>query len=110
AAVNHLLDLGEKLDFANAAAPTLQIEAGPKLSALGIMIADAGGNLAHFLDDAEVERAAPDERLDRLQKMLASRSIARASASADERGPLPRQSARFVMRDGGIHGQDDGGD
>ena len=70
AAVDHLLDLGEELDLADSAAAALQVVAGPKPRTLREMVADPGGNLPDLLDHPEVERAAPDERLDRLEEML----------------------------------------
>ena len=69
--MDHLLDLGEELDLADPAAAALQVVAGTEPRPLREMVADAGGNLADFLDHSEVERTAPDERLDRLQEMLA---------------------------------------
>ena len=78
AAVDHLLDLGEELDLADAAAPALQVEARAEPRALREMVADARGDLADFLDHPEIERAAPDERLDRLEEMLAERAVAGA--------------------------------
>ena len=65
AAVDHLLDLDEELDLADAAAAALEVEAGPDRRALAEMVADPRGDLAHLLDHSEIERAPPDERLDR---------------------------------------------
>ena len=93
--MDHLLDLGEELDLADAASPALQVVARPEPRALREMVADAGGNFPNFLDHAEVERAAPDERLDRLEEMLAERPVAGADAGADEGRPLPRQAQRI---------------
>ena len=89
AAVNHLLDLGEELDFANPAAATLQVVAGTEPRPLREMIADAGGNLADLFDHSEVERAAPHERLNRLQEMLTERLVAGAHARANEGCSFP---------------------
>ena len=70
-AVDHLLDLHEELDLADPPAPALQVVAGTDVRTLGEMIADTRRNLANLLDDSEIERAAPDERLDRIEKGLA---------------------------------------
>ena len=71
--MDHLLDLDEEFDFANAAAPALQIIARADLGVLGEMVADPRRDLPHFLDHAEIERAAPHERLDRVEEALAER-------------------------------------
>src|SRR4029079_2100392 len=68
-AVDHLLYLDEKFDLADSAAATLQIEARPDVRALRKMVANPRGNLTHFLDHAEVERAAPHERLDCIEEL-----------------------------------------
>ena len=70
--MDHLLDLGEELDLADSAPTALQVVPRPKPRALREMVADPGGNLPDLLDHPEVERAAPDERLDRLEEMLPS--------------------------------------
>ena len=106
--MDHLLDLDEKLDLANAAAATLQIKTGGDLRVLREMIADARRNLPNFVDHSEIERAPPDERLDRIEKALAKRDIAGRGARADECRALPRQRARFVVRNRGVHRQRDG--
>ena len=74
--MDHLLDLDEELDLADAAAPALEVKARADVGALGKMIADPGGNLPHLLDHAEIERAPPHERLDRVEEALAERDIA----------------------------------
>ena len=101
-AVDHLLDLDEEFDFANAATPALQVVARPDPRVLRKMVADPRRDLADFLDHAEIERAAPHERLDRVEKPLAERDIAGGGAGPDERRAFPRQCRRFVMRDGGV--------
>src|SRR5439155_9477879 len=68
--------------------------------ALGEMVANAGGNLPHIFDDAEVERATPHERTYRAEEALSQRKIASRGARANEGGSLPRQGARFVVRNG----------
>ena len=65
AAVDHLLDLDEELDLANAAAAALEVVARADLRALREMVADPRRNLPDLVDHAEIERAAPHERLDR---------------------------------------------
>ena len=107
AAVDHLLDLDEEFDLANAAAAALEIVARPDARPLRKMVADARGDLPNFFDHTEIERAAPDERLDRVEEALPERDVAGSRAGADEGRPLPRQRARFVMRDRGIDGQRD---
>ena len=78
AAVNHLLDLNEKLDFPDTAATPLEIEARSDNRALSEMIADACRNLPNFLDHSKIERAPPHERLNRIEKALAKHDVARA--------------------------------
>ena len=75
--MDELVDLGEELDLADAAAAALEIEAGAELLALGIMVADPAGDRLDLADRAEIERAAPDERMDRLEEIAAERGIAR---------------------------------
>src|SRR4051812_31165559 len=110
AAVDHLLNLHEELDFPNAAAPALEVVARSDMRTLSEVVADARRNLAHVFDDAEVERAAPDKWMDRIEESLTERTVAGGGAGADEGRSLPRQSARFIMRDGGVHGQGNGRD
>ncbi len=69
AAVDHLLDLGEEFDFANASAPALEVIAGTEPRPLGEMVPNPRRNLPDFLDDAEIKRTAPHERFDRLKEM-----------------------------------------
>ena len=66
AAVDHLLDLDEEFDLANAAPPALEVIAGTDVRPLSEMVADSRRNLPHLLDHAEIQRAAPDEGLDRI--------------------------------------------
>ena len=77
--MDHLLDLDEELDLADAAAPALEVVARADLRALREMIADPRGDLPHFLDHAEIERAPPDERLDRVEEPLPKRDVAGAA-------------------------------
>ncbi len=90
--MDHLLDLDEKLDFANPTAPSFQIITGSDMCALGEMVSDPGGDLPHVVDHPEIERAAPNERLDGIQEALPQRDVARAGPRADEGRALPRQS------------------
>ena len=55
--------------MSNAAAPALEIKARPERLALGMMIANAPRNPANLADRPEIERATPDERPDRLEKI-----------------------------------------
>ncbi len=57
------------------------------------MVADSRRDLPHFLDHAEIERAPPHERLDRVEEALAERDVAGRGAGADEGRALPRQRA-----------------
>src|SRR4029079_3464309 len=97
ATVNHLLDLGEEFHLADAAPAALQGVYRAEPSTLREMVADSGGDFPNFLDHPEVERAAPDERLDRLEEMLTESAVAGADAGADEGRSLPRQRRGFVM-------------
>jgi hypothetical protein len=110
AAVDHLLNLDEELDFADAAAPALEVEAWANLGTLCKMIPDAGRDLAHFLDHSKIERAAPNERLDRVEELASQLHVAGGGPGADESGALPRQSARFIMRNRSVDRQGDGRD
>ena len=68
--MNHLLDLDEEFDFANATSAALQIVSGPAAGTLREMVADTRGYRPHFLDHAEIERAAPYERMDGIEEPL----------------------------------------
>ena len=65
------MDLREELDLADAAAPALEVVAGAERLALRMMVADAAGDAADLADRAEIERAPPDERADRVEETLA---------------------------------------
>ena len=71
------------------------------------MVADPGADVANFVDRAEIERAAPDERLDLGQEPLTQRKITGARPGANECRPLPRQRLRLIIRDGRIDRQHD---
>src|SRR3546814_1739404 len=89
--------LREKLDFADAAAPALEVVAGTEGLALREMVADAVAHRADFLKLTEIEAAAPDERLDRRQKFAAEVAVAGGGARADECRLFPRQRLRFII-------------
>src|SRR5687768_11536668 len=74
------------------------------------MVADPAGDRLDLPDRAEIEAAPPDEGVDGLQEIMADASVAGRLAGADEGGPLPRQRARFVIRDGGVDRERDRGD
>src|SRR3546814_16135407 len=76
AAVDELVDLREKLDFADAAAPALEVVAGTEVLALREMVADAVATRGDFLKLTENEAAAPDERRDRRQTFAATGAVA----------------------------------
>ena len=109
-AIDQLVDLREKFDLADAAAPALQVIARPERLALRKMIADPVAHRADFLELAEIEAAAPDEGLDRRQELFAERAVARRGARADERRLLPRQRFGFIIGNGRVHRQHDRGD
>src|SRR3546814_5148510 len=90
-AIDELMDLREKLDLANAAAPALQVEAGAERLPLREMVANPVAHRADFLELPEIEAAAPDEGLDRGEEILAAHEGARRGAAANERRLLPRQ-------------------
>ena len=101
--MDHLLNLDEEFDLADSAAPALEVEARADMRALSEMVADAGRDLADLLDHAEIERAAPNERLNRVEESPAERKIAGSSAGADESGAFPGQSTRFIVRNRRVH-------
>ena len=105
ATVDQLVDLGEELDFTDAAAPAFEVEPRAERLPLRVMIANSPRNAANLADRTEIERAPPHERRHRLQKSSAQRHIPRRRARADEGGTLPRQRQRFIIRDRRIHRQ-----
>src|SRR6187549_980578 len=105
--MDQLVDLGEELDLANAAAPALQIEAGTERLAPRMMVADPAGNAPDLADRAEIERSAPDEWPNRLQEPPAQRQIARRRPAPNERGAFPWQRQRFIIGDCRVHRQYD---
>jgi len=107
AAVDELVDLGVEFDLADAPPPPLQVEAGAELLALRIMVADAAGDRLDLADRAEIEAAAPDERVDGVEEIAAQRRVSGGEAGADEGGALPRESGGFVIGDGGVDGEGD---
>ena len=92
-AMDHLLDLNEELDLADSPAPALEVVAGSQLRSLRQMVANSCGDLPHFLDYAEIERAAPHKEFDRAEETLAERNVARGGTGPDEGRAFPRQGA-----------------
>ena len=100
AAVQQLQELDDKLDVANSPPARLDLDLGragrdralldPPLERLDL------GNLG----GAQI--AAIDKRLDRLEKSLAQREIARDGAALDERLALPGPAAGHVVAERGI--------
>ena len=64
----------------------------------GIVIADPAGHAANFLDRAEIQPATPNKWLYGVKKTLPQRNIACTGAGANESSALPRQRARFIVR------------
>ncbi len=90
-AMDQLMDLGEKLDLANTAAPALQVIARRQGLPLGMVIADSCRNRANLSDRAEIKRTPPDKGLHRRQKPPTKREITRRCPRADKGCSLPRQ-------------------
>ncbi len=103
-AVDQLMRLSEKFDFANSATPGLEVEPGARFFRPRMIGADSHSQLPNFLDRAKIQAAAPDERTDRGEEFLACGNIARRCPSADEGGALPCQRRAFVMRQRSIAG------
>ena len=108
--MDQLVRLREKFAFPDAAMATLQIIAETDFLPLGIMVADLRGHRGDVLELPEIERLAPDERLDGIEEIIAERPVARTDARADEGGLLPCERARFIIADRGLDRQDDGAD
>jgi hypothetical protein len=106
-AMDELVHVREELDLADAAAAALQVVARAECLAVGIMVADPPGDRLELADRAEIERAPPHERVDRLQEIAPDRRVPSDMAGTDERGTLPGQRARLIMRDRRIHRQRD---
>ena len=107
AAMDQLVDLREELDLANAAAPALEVEAGAERLPLRMMVANAPRDAANLADRAEIERAAPDERPDRLEKCVAQRGVATCLACLDEGRALPGKRERLIIGNGCLDRQRD---
>jgi hypothetical protein len=97
--MDELVDLREELDFADAAASALQIVARAERPALRMMVADPARDVADLADRAVIDCAAPYERAGSREELLPQRQIAGTGAGADERGALPGQRLRFIIRD-----------
>ncbi len=105
AAKQQLVNLREKLHFANPAAAALQIKARPQRLAFGKMIADL---VAHFADVGQrriVQAAPPDEGCDGGEKILPQPHVSGGSAGADEGRTLPRQRLALIIAFGRTHRQ-----
>ena len=101
-AMDQLLRLDEEFDLADAAPALLYIEGRTGLLRAVMLGPDPLGQRADFRDRPEIETAAPDERVDGRQKCLAGGYVARGCPRAQERRPLPRQGAAFVMGERGV--------
>src|SRR3546814_10848599 len=66
------------------------------------MVADPPTDRPQLSDRAEIEAAAPHERMDGVEEIATERPVAGDAAGADEGGALPREGARFIIRDGGV--------
>src|SRR3954449_2800856 len=107
--MDELVDLDEEFDLSYAAAAAFEVESRPECLALRIMIANAGPDGPDCADRPEIERAPPDEGVDRLEEIAAEHWIAGHLPGADEGGPLPGQSRRFVIGDRRLDRQRDRG-
>ena len=96
-AVDQLVDLDEKLDLADAAAPTLQVVTGAECLTACMMRTDAPRHRAQLFHRAKIDTAPPDEGLDRFEERLAHRDIARRRPRADEGCPFPAQRTRLIV-------------
>src|SRR3546814_16754223 len=76
-AIDELMDLREKLDLANAAAPALQVEAGAERLPLREMVANPVAHRADFLALPEIAAAPPDDRLSRGEEILPNPAVPR---------------------------------
>lgn len=74
------------------------------------MIADSPGDRLNLPDRPEIERAAPDERMQRLQEIAAQILISGGVPGSDEGSALPRQGGGFVIADRRIGRQRERGD
>src|SRR3546814_4360148 len=66
------------------------------------MVADPPTDRPQLSDRAEIEAAAPHERMDGVEEIATERPVAGDAAGADEGGALPREGTRFIIRDGGV--------
>src|SRR5437764_4171101 len=89
AALDHLLDLDEELDFSDSAAAALQVIAWADVCALGEMVANSRGDLPDLFYHSEIQRAAPHKGLDRVEKALTERDITGRGAGPDESRTFP---------------------
>ena len=68
--------LGKKFTFSYAAMATLQIKPKAHFLPFGIMVTDLRGHRADILQLPEIERLAPDERLNGMQEIFAQCAVA----------------------------------
>jgi hypothetical protein len=102
--VEELQGRDEELGLADASLAELEIVlalgAGPGV--------DAGLHGLDLLDDPQVDRAAPDERLELRQHLLADRLVAGSGARLDEGVALPGPAEGLVVELGGPDAVHDG--
>ena len=102
------MDLGEKFDLPDAAAPAFQVIARANRLTGVEMVADAQRYRLNVPNGRIVERASPHKGPDIGQKLLAELNVTRAGPRPDEGSALPRQRLRLVIAFGGLHRQYDG--
>ena len=104
APVEELERRDEELGLADAALAELEV-----VLALGAGAGvDAGLHGLDLLDDPQVERAAPDERLELGEELVAHRQVPGAGAGLHERVALPGPSEGLVVELGGPEAVHDG--
>ena len=77
-AVDQLMRLRKKLALPNSAMPSLDVKAGAKRLPLAVMSPDLRGHRGNIFQLAEIERLAPDKRLDSVEKIVAQCPVASA--------------------------------
>ena len=92
-AMDQLMRLREKFTFADPAMATLQVEPKAHFLTLGIMVPNLRGHCGDVFQLPEIERLAPDKRLDSVQEICPQRAVACTDPRPDERRLLPRQRA-----------------
>ena len=104
-AMNELVDLGKEFALANAAATAFQVEAGAERLPPGIMVPDPAGHATNLTDRTEIQPPTPDKWPYDVKKTLPQPDVTRTGPGPDERRPLPRQCARFIIGNGRIDRQ-----